>query len=312
MQFQLFDLLKRNGFKMTAGIRGSTSRHNSHDPSGGLGRLDSESDDMSMVDSATATAISRKDRTRERRLLRGFSIGLVQSGHQQQQQNRPASTASIGGHVIHQSMDAGREGGRRRPISMDTITMDIDENTAAASPSTGNTFTTGTGTGGSASGSRTSSLRSLFKRQGSKEKYDSIVSRELAKKRWTFAITAVVESSGNPIGSIESMPSEVKSSLKDLRTLVLEEKELADVVCPASEVALPLATAKEVEEEIEEAEQVQKLQDTNSLMRSQDTRVIIDPATLPSDSPQGSSEKMQKTVTSSQECELQGEKSCRL
>jgi hypothetical protein len=47
--------------------------------------------------------------------------------------------------------------------------------------------------------------------------------RDLVMKRWTTAITAIVKHSGNPIGSLEDMPEEHRSSIKDLRSRILRQ-----------------------------------------------------------------------------------------
>lgn len=209
---------------MSAGLRRGGMTNVSRTNIASAGRMDSESDDMSMGDSAMA--ISRKDRTRERRLLRGFSIGLIQSGHQQlasvvsdavtavamnKSLNSPTNQGKGKSASLRGGMLANRQ--QRRPVSVDTITMDLgDENATIC-------------------GSRQSSLssfKSLFRRT-SKERLDATGRREIVKKRWTSAITAIVESYGNPIGSIDSLPSEVKTSIKDLRALVLQERELDDL-----------------------------------------------------------------------------------
>lgn len=42
-------------------------------------------------------------------------------------------------------------------------------------------------------------------------------------KRWTTAITAIVKHSGNPIGTMQDMPEDFRSSLKELRSRILRQ-----------------------------------------------------------------------------------------
>ena len=66
--------------------------------------------------------------------------------------------------------------------------------------------------------------RMLFSSKGSSS---SMTSKDVARKRWTTAITAIVKHSGNPIGSYSQMHSPVDSTtnINELRHRILQTEQ---------------------------------------------------------------------------------------
>lgn len=75
--------------------------------------------------------------------------------------------------------------------------------------------------------------------------------KDMAMKRWTTAITAIVKHAGNQIGSLEGMPEESRSTLQELRTRILRQDtpEPTDLLPPEGQEAGIMDSAQRKEQE---------------------------------------------------------------